>query len=117
MSDKIGAKTITDGSGQVTLFAAGTTLVSGNTADTVALATDANGNMQVTANRADGSSVDVTSFVNDGQLGGIREARDTDATTALSSLDQFAYDFSNQVNTINSTGYGTDGSTGVAVFK
>ena len=116
VSNKIGAKTITDGSGQVTLFAAGTTLVSGNIADSISVGTDANGNMQVTANRTDGAAVDVTSFTNDGQLGGIREARDTDASNSLNQLDQFAYDFSNKVNSIQSAGYGIDGTTGNNMF-
>jgi flagellar hook-associated protein 1 FlgK len=68
------------------------------------------------ANRGGGSSVDVTSNVTDGALGGLREARDTDATNALNQLDQFAYDFSNAVNGIQSAGYGTDGTTGNNLF-
>lgn len=118
VSDKIGAKTITDSSGQVTLFAAGTTLVDGNTASSISVGTDANGNMQVMADRGNGTApLDVTANVNDGQLGGIREARDTDAVTSLNSLDQFAYDFSNAVNSVNASGYGSDGTTGNNVFN
>jgi flagellar hook-associated protein 1 FlgK len=116
VADNIGAKTITDSSGQVTLFAAGTTLVNGSTASSIAVGTDASGNMQVTATRPDGSSVDVTSNVNDGALGGLREARDTDAAGTLNQLDQFAYDLSNAANSIQSTGYGTDGTTGTNLF-
>ena len=117
VADKIGAKTITDAQGQVTLFAAGTTLVDGSTASSISVQTDANDNLQIQAHRADGSTVDVTTYANEGQLGGIREARDTDAANSLNQLDQLAYDFSTQVNTINSAGYGLDGTTGNAVFK
>lgn len=116
VADKIGAKTITDARGQVTLFAAGTTLVDGNTASSIEVGTDASNNLQISAHRPDGSSVDVTTYVTSGQLGGIREARDTDATAALNQVDQLAYDFSNKVNAVNSAGYGLDGTTGNNVF-
>lgn len=117
VADSIGAKTITDSSGQVTLFAAGTTLVDGDTASSVSVGTDASNNLQFTVDRGNGGApVDVTSNVTDGALGGIREARDTDATSTLNQLDQFAYDFSNAVNSTNAAGYGSDGTTGNNVF-
>ena len=117
VADKIGAKTITDAQGQITLFAAGTTLVDGSTASSVSVGVDTNDNLQIQAHRSDGSTVDVTTYVHEGQLGGIREARDTDAANSLTQLDQFAYDFSTQVNNVNGAGFGLDGTTGNAVFK
>lgn len=116
VASKIGAKTIAGDNGQITLFAAGTTLVDGNTASSISVQADANDNLQIQAHRSDGTTLDVTSYVADGSLGGIKEARDTDATSTLNQLDQYAYDLSNAFNAINASGYGTDGTTGNNIF-
>ncbi|MEO8796854.1 MAG: flagellar hook-associated protein FlgK, partial [Polyangiaceae bacterium] len=116
VASKIGAKTIAGDNGQITLFAAGTTLVDGNTASSISVQADANDNLQIQAHRSDGTTLDVTSYVADGSLGGIKEARDTDATSTLNQLDQYAYDLSNAFNSINASGYGTDGTTGNNIF-
>lgn len=116
VASKIGAKTIAGDNGQITLFAAGTTLVDGNTAASISVQADPNNNLQIQAHRSDGTTLDVTSYVADGSLGGIKEARDADATSTLGQLDQYAYDLSNAFNGINASGYGTDGTTGNNIF-
>jgi flagellar hook-associated protein 1 FlgK len=47
-----------------------------------------------------------------GQLGGYLAARDTDIPSALSSLDQLAYNISTHVNVLNNTGTDLDGVSG-----
>jgi len=52
-----------------------------------------------------------------GQLGGYLTARDTDIPQALSSLDQLAYSFSNNVNALNNAGTDLDGNEGTGTNK
>jgi flagellar hook-associated protein 1 FlgK len=47
-----------------------------------------------------------------GQLGGYLTARDTDIPSALSSLDQLAYNVSTKVNALNNAGTDLDGNEG-----
>lgn len=112
----MGASVVTDSTGAVTLFAGNTVLVSGSNASTVSVGVDANNAMQINVQRPGGSTVDITKNVNDGTLGGLREARDTDIAQSLQSLDQLAYNFANAVNAVQSAGYGLDGQTGRNMF-
>ena len=89
-----------DASGNYTLLAGGTALVSNGTASTLGVALDASGDLKITSTQ--GSDVnDITSNVNTGTLGGIREARDTDIPNYQSQLDQFAYGLETKVNAIH----------------
>jgi flagellar hook-associated protein 1 FlgK len=116
VANATGARTIEDSSGRVTLFSSGTALVSGDTAATLDVGVDANGAMKITATRGDGGAVDITSQTTQGQLGGLREARDVDAANAASSLDQLAYSLSNAVNSVHAAGFASDGTTGHNLF-
>ena len=112
----VGGQAVYDASGAVTILAAGTSLVSGGDAATVAVGLDGTGALKVTAAQPDGSSMDITTGVTDGALGGIREARDTDIASSMSQLDQFAYAMANAVNGVQTAGYGLDGVTGRPLF-
>ncbi len=113
----IGAQVVQDPSGSVTLFAGGSVLVSGSNASSLNVGADGNGAMQVMLNRPGGTPVDITSGVNDGTLGGLREARDVTIAQSAQQLDQLAYNFSNAINAVHSTGYGLDGVSGRNLFK
>jgi flagellar hook-associated protein 1 FlgK len=54
--------------------------------------------------------------VTSGSLGGLKEARDTDVASAVSQLDQFAYNLEGAVNAVHQSGYGLDGVTGRPLF-
>jgi len=112
----VGGQAIYDASGSVTILAAGTALVSGGNASTVAVGLDSAGALKITAAQGNGSATDITTGVTDGTLGGIREARDTDIASSVSQLDQLAYSLSNAVNSVQSAGYGLDGVTGRPLF-
>jgi flagellar hook-associated protein 1 FlgK len=112
----VGAQVVQDPSGAVTLFAGGSVLVSGSQASTLNVGTDGNGAMQVLVTRQGGAPMDITSGVTDGTLGGLREARDVDIAQSAQQLDQLAYNFSNAVNAVHSSGYGLDGVTGRNLF-
>jgi flagellar hook-associated protein 1 FlgK len=116
VSSQIGASVVEDPSGSVTLFAAGTALVSGDKAQSLGLSLDTSGAMKFTVTQPGGAPADVTSAVTGGTLGGIREARDTDIAQTASQLDQLAYNFSNAVNAVHQSGYGLDGVSGRPLF-
>ncbi len=115
VSGQIGATVVEEPSG-ITLLAAGTALVSGSQASSVGVNLDTSGNLQIIANQPGGSKVDITQNTTAGSLGGIREARDADIPSFSSQLDQFAYNLSTAVNSVQSSGYGLDGGTGRNLF-
>jgi flagellar hook-associated protein 1 FlgK len=115
VSGQVGAQTVQEPSG-LTLLSAGTALVSGTQASSVSVGLDTSGNLQITATPPGGASMDITSNVTAGSLGGIREARDTDIPNFSSQLDQFAYDLATSVNAVQSSGYGLTGATSQNLF-
>jgi flagellar hook-associated protein 1 FlgK len=67
--------------------------------------------------RADGSgpiALPVSAMA--GEVGGFVAARDGAMKTAITSLDQFAFDLGTSLNTIHAAGYAMDGTTGRALF-
>ena len=116
VADTIGAKVVADPSGSVTLFAAGGVLVGGNKASALEVSLDASGAMKFAVSNPGGVPIDLTSGVTQGKLGGLREARDVDIANTATQLDQLAYNFSNAVNAVQSTGYGLDGVSGRPLF-
>jgi flagellar hook-associated protein 1 FlgK len=116
VADKIGAKLVQDPSGSITLFAAGHPLVVGNQSSTLGVTLDTSGAMKFTATTAGGAPSDITSGVTDGELGGLREARDVDIAQSATQLDQFAYNLGNSINAVHASGYGMDGVSGRPLF-
>ncbi len=115
VANSIGAKVVADPSGSDTLFAAGTVLVSGSNASSVDVGLDASGAMQFTVSNPGGTPNDITSGVTAGTLGGLNAAN-VDLTQTATQLDQLAYNFSNAVNAVQSSGYGLDGVSGRPLF-
>ncbi len=61
-------------------------------------------------------SRDVTSLLDGGRMGGLLELRDQIATTALTELDQLAFDLTTQVNAVHRGNAGLDGASGRDLF-
>ena len=116
VADRIGARVVPDPSGAITLFAAGGVLVSGQQASQLSVSLDTSGAMKFVVSGSSGVPTDITSGVTDGTLGGLREARDVDVAQTIASVDQLAYDFSNQVNAVHAAGVGLDGVSGRPLF-
>ncbi|MEI8257461.1 MAG: flagellar hook-associated protein FlgK, partial [Deltaproteobacteria bacterium] len=116
VSDRIGARSIEDKDGSVTVFAAGMTLVERLQAVTLSVAPDSTGALKIQATRPGGSATDITANVTSGTLGGLREARDADIPAVTSRLDQLANDIATAVNTVHATGVGLDGVSGRPLF-
>jgi len=116
VSDRIGAQAIEEPDGQVTLLSSGTSLVQGTESSQVLVAQDALGLLQIDVKTASGATTTITSKVDSGTLGGIRQARDVDLPGLSSSLDTLAFDFVSAVNTVHSAGFGLDGVSGRPLF-
>ena len=116
VGDRLGARAVEDAKGQVTLFAAGTVLVEGGHASTLSVSLDPANNLLFQVQQTGGAATNVTSFVTQGSLGGLREVRDTDIVQVQTNLDQFAFDLATAVNGVHSAGFGLDGVTGRPLF-
>lgn len=94
--------------------------VNGGTAGSISVTNDLNvgGTMGVLASLPGSpSSVDITSQVTGGRLGGNILERNTTLNARLDDLDQLAYGLVQQVNTVHSTGYSLDGNTNINFFQ
>jgi flagellar hook-associated protein 1 len=118
MAEHVNVHVFTDGSGKFVVSAGGATLVEGNESAKLSVTlSPTDGTLQIVMDRPGGSAMDVTSQISGGTLGGIREARDVDASEVAQRLDQFAYDLATAVNAQHAAGYGLDGSTGRNLFQ
>ncbi|MFO0738540.1 MAG: flagellar hook-associated protein FlgK [Labilithrix sp.] len=117
VGERLGAKTIEDKNGQVTLFAAGAVLVAGTDASELSLDLDpSSGAMRFFSTAPGGQKNEITSRVDTGTLGGLREARDVDIAKTAANLDQYAFDVANAFNAIHQTGTGLDGGGSRPLF-
>ena len=114
IGDRVGVRAVEDPQGRVTLFGAGAVLVEGSQTSPMSLDLDTAGKLRVTVSGA--STIDITSRVDSGTLGGLREARDVDLAKARSGLDAFAFDVANKINAVHAGGFGLDGGTGRPLF-
>lgn len=112
LGESIGARAIEDKDGNYTVFALGTALVDSDSASSLSASVDATNRTTLTLTRPGGSTLDVRSAVREGTLGGLVEARDSDAVAVSTSLDSFAFDFANGMNALHATGFGLDGVSG-----
>jgi len=115
VASRIGARALEDGSGRLTLFAAGVVLVEGNSSVTLSMDLDGNGAMRFFSTGA--TRTEITSRIDTGSLGGVREARDGDLAKLKADLDAYAFDVANAYNLVHQTGFGADGQTGRPLFE
>ncbi len=116
VGERIGAKAIEDPMGRVTLMSSGTTLVEADRASQLSVSTSKDGNLKVEVHRPGGAVVDVTSNVDSGRIGGLREVRDKDIPDLQGRLDQLAFDLAGSVNAVHEQGFGLDGQNGRPLF-
>ncbi len=116
LSGYINVDTFTDNSGRFVIRGGGATLVEASSASTLTAVPDVAGNLQYSL--LSGSvTMNITNLVTGGTLAGLRQARDTDVKTALTSLDQLALDLGTAINTQHAAGFGLDGVTGRNFFQ
>ena len=113
-----GATTRQEADGEVTVSVGGLLLVGGNRF--AALNTDgvnAAGLHQITyESPSEGISLDATSLLNQGTIGGIVSTRDNQLQSTLDRLDQFAKTLVDQVNTQHALGFDLTGAAGGNFF-
>ena len=108
--------TVQDSSGRYNIFLGGTALVSSSGSNNMSVALDTNNNMQFSMN-TDGTATNINSQISGGQLKANLDMRDTVIPGYMNSLNAFAIDLSDKVNSMNSQGVGLDGSTGNNFFN
>lgn len=116
ISERVNVHTFTDGSGKLAISIGGSMLVEGDIAGKMSVGLKGDGTMLFSVAR--GSIIaDVTSQVTGGTLGGLRDARDVDATAIARNLDNLAYDLATAVNGQHAQGFGQDGVNGRNLFS
>jgi flagellar hook-associated protein 1 FlgK len=96
-------------------------LVNGKNAGTLSLSNDLStgGIMTVNLKLPGGpsaSTLNITTQVTGGRLGGALLDRNTTLNDRMDELDELAYNLVTEVNSLHSAGYGLDGTTGVNFF-
>ena len=113
LAETVGATASIGEDGRATVYIGGHAAVSGNTARSLSLGTDDDGNLTVLLS-ADNGHVDVTGDLG-GQMGGHIEARDL-ALGYLDKLNEFAAALADAFNTQHSAGFDKDGDAGGDFF-
>ncbi len=112
LSGIIDFKTVTSDDGLTLTTANGTALVVGGKAYSLTNSLNANGLHDVYS-----GGIDITGTIQGGSLGGYLQSRDQTLASMATQLDQFAFQFAQAVNNVQSSGSDVNGNTGVALFN
>ena len=107
----IGYQSVNSSDGLTLTTGDGTPLVVGGKAYSLTNELGADGHQEIYA-----GSVDVTSSIQGGSLGGYVQARDQSLANLSSQLDNFAFEFAQAVNQVQSSGSDLNENTGAAFF-
>jgi flagellar hook-associated protein 1 FlgK len=105
-------QTVNSSDGLTLTTSNGTPLVVGNTAYALTNALNPNGFNDIYA-----GGTDITGTIQGGTLGGELQTRDQTLATLTTQLDQFAYQFAQAVNNVQTAGSDGNGKSGVAMFN
>jgi flagellar hook-associated protein 1 FlgK len=113
LAQLVGINVIDGGNGQyqITLDSGAATLVSGNNSFELKTTPGGPDNFSQVKSVMNGTTVDVTSGIKNGQLGAELQLRDTTYAGYESQLDTLAAGLSSQVNLLHQSGFAADGST------
>jgi flagellar hook-associated protein 1 FlgK len=117
LSALVDTHTFTNAAGSLVVQVAGTTLVEGQTARSLAVDLSADGKLRLLAVRPGGLSNDITAFLTGGKLAGLRDARDVDLAQVGAKLDTFVFDVGTAINAQHVAGFGLDGASGRPLFS
>ena len=116
-----GATPYANGRGDVSMaLPGGMTIVSDTRAGQFSVLPDAanGGHLKLQLSRSDGSPPsDWDGSGLGGTLGGMFTARDGALKTAADTVDTFAFDFANSLNTVHQAGFAMDGTPGLTLFN
>jgi flagellar hook-associated protein 1 FlgK len=105
-------QTVNSSDGLTLTTANGTPLVVGNKAYALTNSLNSSGFNDVSA-----GGVDITSTIQGGTLGGDIQNRDQTLASMSTQVDQFAYQFAQAVNNVQTAGSDVNGNPGVAIFN
>lgn len=121
LSEEVGIVTYQNESGDLQVqLENGANLVNSTTSSTLSLSDDLGPSGEVTIQLTlpeTSTSTDITSGLINGRLGGNLIDRNTTLNTKLDELDELAYDFADQINTLHATGFGLNSNTGINFFS
>ena len=113
----IDINTFEDATGRVTVSTgAGQTLVESNLSRNLTTRVNDFGFKDIAWVGPDGTAVNITANISNGNMKGWLEARDVDIRGYLRQLDTLAEGLMERVNNLHQTGFGLDGSTGNEFF-
>ena len=115
LAQLIGATSVVDGNGQVSVLVDGVTLVQGDEVRHVQADTDPASGLH-TLRTTDSAAVPLDTRIRGGEVGALLTVRDHDLPGVQSQLDQLAFDLATAVNTRHLAGFGLDGLGGRAFF-
>ncbi|HTF99164.1 MAG TPA: flagellar hook-associated protein FlgK [Nitrospirota bacterium] len=104
--------TYEDPNGSITVTVGMRNLVSGSHVNTLSTTPNADGNPDLSLD-----GINITQNVQGGDISGLIAARDGIQSTTLTSLRKLVASISQQINSLHSTGFGLDGSTGNDFFN
>jgi len=102
--------------GQVTVSIDGHPLVDGS--QSFSLTSDVNDEGQIIVQKKldDGTLIDITDRLAGGELKGLLELHNETIPGYMESLDKLAFNLAEKVNELHTSGFGSDGSTGINFF-
>lgn len=112
LSSLVNFNTVNSSDGLTLTTTNGTPLVVGSKAYALTNSLNSSGFNDVYA-----GGVDITSSIQGGSLGGYLQARDQTLATMKTQLDQFAFQFAQAVNNVQTSGSDVNGNAGVAFFN
>lgn len=116
LAQLVNVQTFTEPNGTFVVRGAGTTLLEGEQAATVAVTTSGSGNLILQSSFNGGPRTDITSGLASGKLAGLRETRDVDSPAMSARIDQLANDVAKAINTQHQAGVDLNGTAGLAMF-
>jgi len=117
LSDLININSFENSAGGVTVsVGSGQPLVEGTNAYRLSVQRNAFGNQNMVWVDASNNTVDITGNITGGKVKGWLDVRDLDIRDFMNRLDNLAQSLMAEVNTLHSSGYGLDGSTGIEYF-
>ena len=117
LAELIDINTFEDATGKVmVLTGTGQALVEGNTSRNLTTPVNGFGYKDIAWIGPEGTPVNITGNISNGNLKGLLEARDVDVRGYMRQLDILAEGLMERVNTLHRAGYGLDGSNGNDFF-
>jgi flagellar hook-associated protein 1 FlgK len=113
-----GPLTVSDrADGSVQAIFAGHAIVTGGTARQLSVLEDPATGLQQVRLQVGSGTLDISSALTRGSFGAALETRDSTVASLLGQLDELAFEFATQVNTVHAGGFGLDGVTGRDFFE